>query len=99
MAKPSSPKLTSIHKDPLKHRKSLLARLPKPAKALRDNAKTRLLGLLEQGLSDADDTLFELAKNAQNQNEQDELFSFITLKKPWIRGQNFRLFQEQVLSY
>lgn len=73
----TSPKanLKAIHTDEQAKLQHALARLPKPIVTLHTEGK-RLLGeLLEHCFSAIDDTLFDLAKNAVKQEDQDDYFA------------------------
>lgn len=74
MREQSQTKLHSIHKDADSQVKSLIARLPKPIKSVLNEGDQALTQLLEQCFSAIDDTLFQLAKNSQKQEDQDSYF-------------------------
>lgn len=86
----------SIGIDPHEHIKLLLQRLPKPISTMRLHGNRLLENLLDAFFSETDDILFELAKTAIKQQDQDDFFSAMReirthrsqVKKEFIEGLN-----------
>ncbi len=70
----SASNIKAIVTDKYAREKGLLARLPKPINCIRKEGNKILSKLLNDCFSATDDTLFELAKNALKQEDQDNYF-------------------------
>ena len=89
MSKNERPKLAVITPDAQRREQALRRRLPKPIITLQKRSCTRLRELLNNCFSDCDDHFFDLAKNAQKQEDQDNYFCAMRE----LRGKKSKVFE------